>query len=170
MTDKLMVRVLKWLETQSAGRIISADSIPDSVRDDATHAAVMSVLLRISREADYAGTLKRTGVGIYRKAGAPAQDALPFPAPAPEARRLTPAEENAVTWLFAAGASDRQVASAINAGVGTANRAKHRLADRIEKSEGIRHFARVAIDAIENGGKITLSDGSRSVTLAKEKP
>ena len=51
-------------------------------------------------------------------------------------RRLTPGEEAAGAELFARGASDRQVAEALEVGAGTANRLRHRMADRIAELSG----------------------------------
>ncbi len=46
-------------------------------------------------------------------------------------RRLTAGEESRAAGMFAAGSTDRQVADALECGAATANRLRHRLADRI---------------------------------------
>jgi hypothetical protein len=60
-------------------------------------------------------------------------------------RRLTPDEEARAATQFALGASDRQVAAALGVGTGTANRLRHRLADRITE------LAALAAAASETG-------------------
>lgn len=51
-------------------------------------------------------------------------------------RRLSASEEDQAARLFAGGASDRQVAAALEVGTGTANRLRHRLAARIAELSG----------------------------------
>ncbi len=106
--------------------------------DDAAHAfpdvlrSSLSETLRKLSRGMFAGRLVPDQNGVYEWKGLN----VPVP-PAPPAqqqgpgRRLDPDEEERAAQMFAGGATDRQVAEAIDVGTGTANRLRHRMAVRI---------------------------------------
>lgn len=170
MSDDHKPQLRKWLETQRPGTITIDDAV-DGIGKERRNVA--AALVQISREAPWGGntlTKQEKTRGAYTLTRQRNQEPTPlFAVPAPEGRRLTPEEEKTGLYLYAAGASEREVAEALSCSASTAHRLRERLEDRIKKLDTVKPFLRPIIDLVESGSRVTISDGKRSVTIARAK-
>lgn len=114
MTDTFKTGVARWLLTQQ-DRIVSINDVAASMSCNRDQAG--AALLGLARDG-LADNLAAVGKGAYQWTRAPRKG---------PARRLNQPEKELGAEMLAAGASEREVARALNAGPATAHRLKERL-------------------------------------------